>query len=132
MNPKQQIALQTIAQWADRFECIQSVVIFGSVARGDEAPSSDLDVDLQFVTPLSGRMAESYRNACRSFIDLHRDILRATGHPLDLSNDVLDHLDDIARHAIEAGIEIGTLRKARIVATAAKPGGQPANDCLLA
>ena len=121
MNPKQEIALRTIAQWADRFECIKGVVIFGSVARGDEEPNSDLDVDLEFVVPLTEGAAQSYRNACRSFDDLRRDILRATGHSLDISNYVLDHLDDVARRAIECGIELGTLGKAKIVATAPKP-----------
>jgi predicted nucleotidyltransferase len=121
MSPKQEIALETIARWADRFECIKSVVIFGSVARGDEGPKSDLDVDLEFVAPLTGlQIAESYIKARRSFDDLHRDILGATGHPVEFSNDVLDHLDDIARMAIECGTEIGVLRKARIVATAPK------------
>ena len=120
MNPKQEIALRTIAQWADRFECMKGVVIFGSVARGDERPNSDLDVDLEFVAPLTERAAESYRNACRSFDDLRRDVLHATGHSLDISNYVLDHLDDVARRAIECGIEIGLMGKARIVATAPK------------
>jgi predicted nucleotidyltransferase len=121
MSPKQEIALEIIARWADRFECIKSAVIFGSVGRGDEGPKSDLDVDLEFVAPLTGlQIAESYIKARRSFDDLHRDILGATGHPVEFSNDVLDHLDDIARMAIECGTEIGVLRKARIVATAPK------------
>lgn len=122
MNPKQEIALETIARWADRFECVKSVVIFGSVARGDEGPTSDLDVDLEFVAPLTGAgMAKSYVKARRSFEDLRKEILGATGHSVELSNDVLDHLDDIARRAIECGTEIGVLGKARIVATAPKP-----------
>jgi predicted nucleotidyltransferase len=121
MNQKQEIALRTIAQWADRFGCIKRVIIFGSVARGDEEPNSDLDVDLEFVAPLTERAAESYRNACRSFDDLRRDVLHATGHSLDISNYVLDHLDDVARRAIECGIELGALGKAKIVATAPKP-----------
>ena len=36
MSPKQEIALETIARWADRFECIKSVVIIGSVALKDQ------------------------------------------------------------------------------------------------
>jgi predicted nucleotidyltransferase len=125
MNPKQEIALKTVAGWADQFECVKSAVIFGSVARGDEGPESDLDLDLEFIAPLTGlRMAESYMNARKSFDDLHRDILDATGHPLEISNYVLDHLDDIARRAIECGTEIGVLGKARMVATAPKPNQQ--------
>jgi predicted nucleotidyltransferase len=118
MNLKQEVALRLIAAWADEFACIRSAVIFGSVARGDEAPTSDLDLDLEFVAPFTERLAESYREACRSFDRLHRDALRATGHPLDISNSVLDQIDDVARRAIECGTEVGKLGKARIVATA--------------
>ena len=49
MNRKQKVALQIIAAWADRFACVKTAVIFGSVARGDEKPGSDLDLDLQYV-----------------------------------------------------------------------------------
>jgi predicted nucleotidyltransferase len=118
MNPKQKIALETIARWADCFECIKRVVIFGSVARGDEGPKSDLDVDLEFVAPLT---AESYIKARKSFDDLRSDILGVTGHRVEFSNDVLDHPDDVARKAIECGTEVGVLRKAHIVATGPKP-----------
>jgi predicted nucleotidyltransferase len=53
MNRKQETALRTIADWADRFECVKGVVLYGSVARGDERADSDLDVDLEFVADLT-------------------------------------------------------------------------------
>src|SRR5258708_5717591 len=62
MNPKQEIALLTIARWADCFECIKRAVIYGSVARGDERPDSDFRC--RFVTDLSAPgMAASYTKA---------------------------------------------------------------------
>jgi predicted nucleotidyltransferase len=71
MNAKQKIALRTLAEWADRFECVKQAVIFGSVARGDETAESDLDVDLEFVADLTATgMAESYTNAQTSLADL--------------------------------------------------------------
>jgi predicted nucleotidyltransferase len=85
MNSKQKVALRTIADWADRFACVKSAVIYGSVARGDEKPSSDLDLDLQFDLTAPG-MAVSYTNAQQSFDEWQEQILSSTGHPLKLSN----------------------------------------------
>ena len=70
MNSKQKIALRIIADWADRFACVKSAVIYGSVARCDEKPSSDLDLDLEFDT--GPGMAVSYTHAQQSFDKLSR------------------------------------------------------------
>jgi predicted nucleotidyltransferase len=122
MNTKQELVLDLIARWADRFECIKAVVIYGSVARGDERLDSDLDVDLEFVSDLSGAgMLTSYTDAQRSFDELDKDVSRAIGHALQLSNYVIGRQDNVARTAIAQGREIGALRKARIVATSHRP-----------
>lgn len=43
--PEELVSLaRTVADWADRFAAIESVVIFGSRVRGDYGPESDLDV----------------------------------------------------------------------------------------
>lgn len=121
MNSKQKVALRIIADWADRFACVKSAVIYGSVARGDEKPSSDLDLDLQFESDLTAPgMAVSYTNAQQSFDELHEQILSATGHPLKLSNYVVTRYDHGARRGIECGTEIGGRGKARVVATKPK------------
>jgi predicted nucleotidyltransferase len=118
MNSKQKVALRIIADWADRFACVKSAVIYGSVARGDEKPSSDLDVDLQFESDLTAPgMAISYTNAQQSLDELRKQILSETGHPLKLSNYVIARYDHCARRAIECGTEIGGRGKARVVAT---------------
>jgi predicted nucleotidyltransferase len=119
MNSKQKVALRIIADWADRFACVKSAVIYGSVARGDEKPSSDLDPDLQFDLTAPG-MAVSYTNAQQSFDELQEQILSSTGHPLKLSNYVITRYDDCARRAINCGTEIGGRGKARVVATKPK------------
>jgi predicted nucleotidyltransferase len=119
MNSKQKIALCIIAGWADRFTCVKSAVIYGSVARCEEKPSSDLDLDLQFDLTAPG-MAASYTNAQQSLNELHEQILSATGHRLKISNYVITNYDHIARRAIECGTEIGVRGKARIVATKPK------------
>jgi predicted nucleotidyltransferase len=121
MKSKQKAALRIIAVWADRFACVKSAVIYGSVARGDEKPSSDLDLDLQFKSDLTAPgMVESYTNAQQSFDELHEQILSATGHPLKLSNYVITRYDHFARRAIECGTEIGGRGKTRVVATKPK------------
>jgi predicted nucleotidyltransferase len=120
MNRKQKVALQIIAAWADRFACVKTAVIFGSVARGDEKPGSDLDLDLQYVDDLTGRMVVSYTKAHRSFDKLRERILCATGHRLKLCNYMPSRYDHVVRDAIKHGIEVATLRKVRIVATKPK------------
>jgi predicted nucleotidyltransferase len=120
VNRKQKVALQIIAAWADRFACVKSAVIFGSVARGDEKPSSDLDLDLQYVDDLTARMAVSYTKAHRSFAKLREQILRATGHRLKLCNYRTSRYDHVARDAIKRGTEVAALKKVRIVATKPK------------
>jgi predicted nucleotidyltransferase len=122
MNSKQRLALQIIADWADRFACVKSAVIYGSVARGDEKPSSDLDLDLQFEFDLTAPgMAVSYTNAQQSLDELREQILCATRHRLKISNYVIKRYDRTARRAIECGTEIGARGKARVVATKPKP-----------
>jgi hypothetical protein len=101
---------------------LESAVIYGSVARGDEKAGSDLDVDLEYAPNLTApEMAESYTNAHASFDDLSDDIKRAIGHRLRLSNYKKDLPDECARHWIECGTEIGSLGKARMVSTSRKP-----------
>src|SRR5262249_2120145 len=118
MNSKQKVALRIIAGWADRFACVKSAVIYGSVARSDEKPGSDLDLDLQFVCDLAAPgMAVSYTNAQQSLDELHAQILSATGHRLKISNYAASLHDHIVRRAIEYGTEIAALRKVRVVAT---------------
>jgi predicted nucleotidyltransferase len=80
---KQKTALEIIAQWADRFECVTSAVIYGSVARGDEAATSDLDVDLEYVPDLTAPgMVGSYKDVQDSFADLSDKILHLTAELL--------------------------------------------------
>jgi predicted nucleotidyltransferase len=121
MNRKQKVALRIIADWANRLACIKSAVILGSVARGDEKPGSDLDLDLQYVDDLTAPgMAVSYTNAQRSLDELHKQILRATGHHLKISNYVVSLYDQTVRRAIERGTEIAARGKVRVVATKPK------------
>src|SRR5262245_53027875 len=102
MNTKQKTALEIIAQWADRFECVTSAVIYGSVARGDEAAGSDLDVDLEYVPDLTAPgMVGSYKEVQDSFADLSDKIKREVGHRLKLSNYVNHRLDHAARDWIK-------------------------------
>jgi predicted nucleotidyltransferase len=78
MNEKQETVLRIIAGWADRFGCVTKAVIYGSVARGDERPTSDLDVDLEYVSDLTAPgMTKSYAEAHASFDNLRDDLFKA-------------------------------------------------------
>jgi Polymerase beta, Nucleotidyltransferase len=122
LNSKQRIALDLIAHWASRFDCIKAAVIYGSVARGDENQNSDLDVDLTYSDLSAPGMTDSYTCAHQSFDKLREDILCATGHPLRLSNYANHKYDHVPRDEIAHGTEIGVCGKARIVVTSPKLG----------
>jgi predicted nucleotidyltransferase len=104
VNTKQETAIRIIAAWADRFGCVTRAVIYGSVARGDEGPTSDLDVDLEYVSDLTAPgMARSYTEAQGSFEDLSNHLFREIGHRLRLSNYVKHHVDvSYARNLVTA------------------------------
>jgi predicted nucleotidyltransferase len=118
MNRKQKVALQIIAAWADRFACVKTAVIFGSVARGDEKPGSDLDLDLQYVDDLTGRMVVSYTKAHQSFAKLRERILCATGHRLKLCNYMPSRNDHVVRDAIKHGIAGGEASRGSLLCRA--------------
>jgi hypothetical protein len=101
---------------------VTRAVIYGSVARGDEGQTSDLDVDLEYVSDLTAPgMARSYKEAQDSFDDLCEEIFREIGHRLQLSNYVKHLVDVDARGWIKCGTEIGSAGKVRMVATPTKP-----------
>jgi predicted nucleotidyltransferase len=121
VNAKQETALRIIAAWAERFDCVTKAVIYGSVARGDEGPTSDLDVDLEYVSDLTAPgMTKSYDETHDSFEELCNDLFQAIGHRLRLSNYVKQHPDHAARAWIKCGTEIGSAGKARMVITPPK------------
>jgi predicted nucleotidyltransferase len=122
VNAKQVTALRIIACWADRFDCVAKAVIYGSVARGDEGPTSDLDVDLEYVPNLTAPgMTKSYYEAHASFEKLSNDLVEVIGHRARLSNYAKHLFDNAPRNWIKCGTEIGALGKARMVRTPPKP-----------
>jgi predicted nucleotidyltransferase len=122
MNAKQATAIQIVARWADRFGCVTRAVIYGSVARGDEKPTSDLDVDLEYVSDLTAPgMTKSYDEAHASFDNLCDDLFKAIGHRLRVSSYDKHHPDTDAKDWIKSGTEIGSAGKARMVTAPPKP-----------
>ena len=53
MNIFQQRTLEALAEFAAKFKCIDTVYLFGSVARGGTATANDIDVYFQYVPNLS-------------------------------------------------------------------------------
>jgi predicted nucleotidyltransferase len=101
---------------------VTKAVIYGSVARGDERSTSDLDVDLEYVSDLSAPgMAVSYTEAHASFKNLSNKLSEAIGHRLCLSNYAKHHPDLAARDWIKCGTEIGSAGKAHMVSAPPKP-----------
>ena len=122
VNAKQKNAIRIVADWAARFPCLTGASIYGSVARGNETPTSDLDIDLEYASDLTAPgMAVSYTEAQASFEDLCNELFREIGHRLRLSNYDKRRHDHRAREWIKCGTEIGSNRKVRMVRTAPKP-----------
>ena len=53
MNLFQQRTLEALAEFAANFACIDTVYLFGSVARGGTANANDIDIYFQYVSDLT-------------------------------------------------------------------------------
>jgi predicted nucleotidyltransferase len=53
VNIFQQRTLEAVAALAERHECIKSIYIFGSVARGQTASANDIDLAVEYVDNLA-------------------------------------------------------------------------------
>ena len=76
-----------VAQWADERPAIEKAYIFGSRARGDHRPDSDLDLAIEFASNLTTRATADWtEQSCSEFADLKS----AIGVPLSVHVDLND------------------------------------------
>ena len=76
-----------VAEWADQRPVIGKLYVFGSRARGDAHPNSDLDLAIEFVHAITTEAVEDWTQQNESNF---RDLKAALGVPLSLhveSND---------------------------------------------
>jgi predicted nucleotidyltransferase len=124
MTPKQRDILDYIAGWAAKYACIKVLHVFGSIARGDEKPKSDVDIGIEYVGNIESDsdLVDCYTKVnddWKAFAYSLRDRFGHLGRVIGLSPFV-EPYDHKAWAAIRAGREIGKSGKVRLVWTKPK------------
>jgi len=118
MDELQRTILQACAVWVEPHACVKAVYIFGSIARGDYRPDSDVDIYVE--TAIEGQ------EMVKDFTDFHQDavgfaiLLRdKIGREVHLHGMVLSEPTDHAWPAIQLASRtpVAQLGKAMLTAT---------------
>ena len=116
MTPKQQSILEHVAAWADHYPCIKAVHVFGSIARGDEKPTSDIDIAFEYVASIrsNNAMVACYTQVNTDWDDFAAALKGKFGHqPKCTGLFLAGGPDDTAWAAIRAGREVGRIGQSR-------------------
>jgi predicted nucleotidyltransferase len=126
LTQKQRDILNAIAAWADCYACIETIHVFGSVARSDEGQASDLDIAIEYVAEL--RAADRMTVACYTKVNadwesLAEALQRQFGHQPKRTglSPLSEPYDFKAWQYIRPGHEIGRCGKAVLTWTDPKP-----------
>jgi predicted nucleotidyltransferase len=125
MSPDQTAALRIVAEWADLFPCINSVYVFGSFARGDQA-AKDIDIAIEYSDGVRSRMRpdlECYTNVNLRSLELQQALEHAISISVGWTGlaSLREPYDQVAWNAIRTGREMGSFGKAKLIATEPKP-----------
>jgi predicted nucleotidyltransferase len=123
MTPKQRDILDYIATWAATYPCIRVMHVFGSIARGDEKPTSDIDIAFEYVANIekTQAMVTCYTQVNEDWDDLAYSLQKRFGHLGSVTGLYLKPYDHKAWAAIREGREIGRRGKVNLTWTAPKP-----------
>src|SRR5262245_39870842 len=125
ISAEQQKVLEIVSAWANRYACIKTVTIFGSVARGDARPDSDLDLYVGLVDHLASdrTLVEAYTQFQTDIKQSKCDLAALTGRQVSPHGGLVRDWrgEDGAVAWIRDGTVIAQLGKAIIVATQRKP-----------
>lgn len=121
--------IELLGPCADKWVCITSIYIFGSVARGDATATSDLDLAIEYVSDL-----EKDDVAMASFHDFQQKVearsrllQQVIGRKVSLHGAVNDYRgEDAALPAIRAAAHCPVTTAGKIVVVAI-PGCEPQN-----
>jgi predicted nucleotidyltransferase len=129
LDDVQRTVLTRCADWAAAHSSVGTIYIFGSIARGDYGPASDVDI---FVRPQLGDLTD--HSIVEDFTELHGEadgFSILLGHELrrevHIHGMVLRESEDHAWPAIVAAsaTPVATRGKAMVVATPKRPSGSP-------
>lgn len=112
--------VKIISTWADQFPCIHKVYVFGSFARGDEAPS-DIDVAVEYIDDISNCI-HCYRDVSTGSVILERSLRRMVSAPVGWTGlaALRDEYDQIVWTAIHSGKMLYSWGKAEMILTSSK------------
>jgi predicted nucleotidyltransferase len=128
MTAKQRDILDYIATWAANYPCIRVMHVYGSIARGEEKPTSDIDIAFEYVANIATeatmvtcytKVNDDWESLAYSLQDRFGHLGRVTG--LSPYNAPYDHK---AWAAIREGREIGRSGKVKLTWTAPKPAAK--------
>ena len=110
--------LKIVAEWAQRFSCIQTVYVFGSFARGVQKPS-DIDIAVGYVEDVAKRpMLECYSNVNACSAELEQSLSKVVSAPVGWTGLVIAQgYDQTAWAAIRAGRMLRCCGKAQLIWT---------------
>src|SRR6266700_2722522 len=82
LTSKQQGILDAIAAWASNYPCINTIHVFGSVARNEAHHASDLDIAFEYVPELNSddAMVECYTKVNTDWENLAASLKEKFGH----------------------------------------------------
>jgi predicted nucleotidyltransferase len=119
MNVFQERALEIVAKFADRFDCLKSLYLFGSVARGETAEAEDVDVAAEFKPMKDLVHGDDFQAFQSAFEDWQYEASVPLSRPVRFSYAYIDGRDDDCWRAIESAARnpVARVGKALMVAT---------------
>lgn len=124
MTPLQRELLELLAGWADQHPCLQGVYLFGSAARDEMRPTSDIDIAVKFVADinLNDDLVDDYMRLQATYDAWAKTLGSRFGHVVHMHRINWGQEEDDAWPAIQRAAQepVGALRKAAIVATPAR------------
>ena len=137
VSRKQRDILDHIATWAAKYPCVEAMHIYGSIARGEEKPTSDIDIAFKYFANFEAEhMVTGYTKANDDWDDLSKSLLDRFGHLGRATGLCHQPYDYIAWAAIHKGWHIGRRSKVTLTWTARKRADQAcqtgATDCAAA
>jgi predicted nucleotidyltransferase len=125
MNELQRHVLEEIDAFAAMYPAIKALYLFGSIARGDEWPDSDIDIAIEWAAGYrtEPELMISYANFQPEGLKWGDRIAAKFGRPVSFIRHSIYHLDDAAWPAIleAARVPLAVIGKAIMVWTAPKP-----------
>lgn len=123
MNDFQRRILEHAAEFADRYECVTAIYLFGSVARGETERAGDIDLAVDYLSlEDAAKIVESYEKIQSEFTDWAKAASILFGKPVKFSRIYIDEFGDewdVVKEASKS--PTAKIGKAMLLVTPPKP-----------